>query len=404
MMSNLYITADQVGIQTGGGVVTFNESEAMKVLGPCEVWGREQLPTGGHVVGGLHPSAYNEPWGWDLHAYEKLHLPRTESFRLAHFYAGTFSTTVDRLRRSGCKVTYTAAAHDVQASRRAHEELGVPFNYLHLTDPKLWERYVRGYLEADVLICPSTHSANVMRGFGATNRIEIIPHGCSLPECNLCHGTKVVFEGNRHLPEDDPGYSWEHPCPVCEGTGIAPITPLPPQFRLGYLGSYGADKSVVTLLKAWKKLNYSDAVLVLGGRDSNSQWTHALLQHCDYPRNVVLTGWVDDVSTFYNSISCYCQPSLTEGFGIEVLEAMVYGRAVICSTGAGAVDLLEFGMTFPAGDVDALAQQIHLCHTNWKLGGTAFPQMGRTNRLLAERYTWPKIRKRYMDLWRELLS
>lgn len=419
-MTNLYITADVVGLESGGGKVTAHESEALKELGPCAVWGREQLSVryNGEPFG---PGA--EPWVWDERAWCKKAEFIDSKPGVAHFYAGTFSKTVQHLKECSYRVAYTAAAHDVQKSKQAHEELGVPYDYPHLTDPVQWQRYLSGYKAADVLICPSQHSAAVMRGFGCTNRIEVIPHGCNLPICRNCNG----FGGFTKAPPDNDEQD-EGLCNDCEGTCIAPIAQLPPQFRIGYLGAMGCDKGVIDLLRAWHKLNYpvSEAALIIGGRDSKHPFVeqlvkvaygdvrgmvevddgHAYIHLCTAERRAALSlqGWLNNVGDFYNACSLYVQPSRTEGFGIEVLESMAHGRAVICSDGAGAADVLECGMTYPAGDVDALARNIDLCYQNWKLGGAAFLQMGQTNRVLAKRYEWSKIRARYVTLWQQLLK
>ena len=51
-------------------------------------------------------------------------------------------------------------------------------------------------------------------------------------------------------------------------------------------------------------------------------------------------------------------PSLWDVYNLTAVEAMRQGAVVVCSTGAGAVDLMEDGVngfTFPAGDASALA-------------------------------------------------
>lgn len=340
---NLYVTVDKIAEKSGGGLVTYHESEALKSLGPCDVWDRSTL----NCIG-------EEPWKWDVTAHRRV-LAASEPFQLAHFYSGTFSSTINKLKNNGCKVTYMAAAHDINASRKAHEELGIPYNYPHLTDPNLWKRYVAGYLAADVVICPSRHSEQVMRSYGCKN-VVVIPHGCTLPET---------------------------------------VAPLPGRFVAGYLGSYGADKSVIDLLKAWKKLNYRDATLILAGRDSTSPFVQSLVTQFG-GGSIILAGWVDDVADFYAGISLLCQPSRSEGFGLEVLEALAHGRPVVCSDGAGAADVVtsEVGRVFPAGDVDALAAAIHVYRTGALLESRSHCAG------VASQYTWDKIRQRYVNLWR----
>lgn len=400
-MSFLYCTADQVGRPDhGGGGVTGHESAALRELGPTEVWGREQLPLNERVYGAVHEWAYQDPWGYDYRALRKL----TDSGlrpALAHCYAGTFSNTIGHLRAVGCKVCYTAAAHDVAASRRAHEELGVPYDYPHLTDPVLWERYVRGYLEADVLVCPSTHSANVMRGFGAKNRIEVIPHGVDLPVCQNCGGTNRFFIPNA-LDKDPPGEYVD--CVHCRGTLVEPVAPLPNRFVVGYLGAVGPDKGLIDLLRAWRNLQCPDAELVLAGGQSQSPFVQSLINHVNNEQKrgftgppIRLMGWVENISDFYNICSVYCQPSVTEGFGIETAESMSFGRMALCSTGAGSSDIVDPDWRFAPCNPAELAAKIDwaraVCHEKTEYA-----------RALVAPYTWDRIHQRYVALWSNLLE
>lgn len=360
---NLYLTADRVGGWTGGSQVTFHESSAFQTLGPCEIWDRDKLD----AVREQRIKVEPDPWCWDELAWSNSGFFST-SWKLCHVYAGTFTDTVERLKERTCKVTYTAAAHDLEASQREHRELGIPYDYPHLTNPDLWKRYVQGYLAADVVVCPSQHSATCMRNFGA-KRVEVIPHGV-------------------HVPDD-------------------PIRPLPSRFRVGYLGAYGPDKGVRYLLEAWKRLDYKDATLVLAGRDSTSPWVRHLIERFG-GGNIELKGFVDDVSDFYGDINLYVQPSVSEGFGIEVLEAMGRGIPVICSDGAGAADCLknEDGEEdvrrceiVKARDVDDLVSSIR-----WQCRVEVFDSIRQEIRDRALQYRWDKIQLKYVELWRGLLS
>jgi len=352
----LYLTADRVGMQSGGGIVTYQESRALAELA-SEDGTDFNLVDRKRIEGLPESSGLGDPWCWDHKAYYSF----GNRVKLAHLYAGTFSDSVAKLKSFGAKVTYTAAAHDINESRKAHLELGISYDYPHLTDPDLWRRYVGGYLGADVVVCPSTLSANVMRSFGA-KRVEVIPHGCYLPEGKL---------------------------------------EFPTQFVVGYLGSLGADKGVRYLLEAWKNLAYKDAILVLGGSDSQTPWADYLIRTYG-GGTIVQLGWVKDVSDFYNGISLYVQPSVSEGFGIEVLEAMAYGRNVLCSTGAGACDLIVPEYQFPSGAINTLAKKID--QQKLDFGTREAMEDSKHVRDRASAFTWDKIRARYQDLWRSLLS
>jgi glycosyltransferase involved in cell wall biosynthesis len=175
---------------------------------------------------------------------------------------------------------------------------------------------------------------------------------------------------------------------------------MPRQFRVGYLGSFGPDKGVRYLLESWKRLGYRDATLVLAGRDSASEWGQRLIREFG-GGNIEVQGWVSDPADFYAGISLYVQPSVTEGFGLEVLESMGHGRPVLCSTGAGAADCVpSAAWTFQPRDVGGLAEGIDLVkrnQKNWK------PEEPAAWRQLAEPYAWDKVRRQYQDHWRKLL-
>ncbi len=115
--------------------------------------------------------------------------------------------------------------------------------------------------------------------------------------------------------------------------------------------------------------------------------------------NVRLMGWVDNVKDFYNCISCYIQPSATEGFGLEVLEAQAHGRAVLCSQGAGAVDTIDHvgSLWFRACDVEALKGAIRIARDSRMV------HEGEACRDNARKYSWDLIRERYKKVWGELL-
>jgi len=354
LLNLLYVTADVVGGWSGGSQVTQNEVRALRELGEVTVIDRT-------IMGNQF-----DPWGYDDFLRSVLDGYSGRKYDLAHFYAGTFTKTIEWLKRKGTKITYTADAHDIQESKQAYENLGLNFDYPHLTDSEQWKRYVGGYLQADMLICPSQHSVDVMRRYGRNGAIALIPHGVELPNTtNQRHGV------------------------------LSPFT-------VGYLGSYGPDKGVRYLLEAWKQLNHPDDVLLLGGKDSKSPWVNHLI-HTYGGGKIEQVGWLDNVSDFYNRCSLYVQPSVTEGFGIEILEACAHGVPVIASQGAGASYLVPLEYTFPAKSVQKLMYVI----SNIKHYITKFSDDSSWTESwygFAKANTCKLVRDRYVDNWKILLE
>lgn len=349
---NLFITADKIGIETGGGIVTHKEKEALSELGDDVT-----------VI-----SLTDEERGKDPFTQDALMCEQVKSFyysmypnipKLAHCYAGCLGETVKFLKSIGTKVTYTTAAHDKDESRREYERLGVPFNYPHLIDPRLWAKYIEGYMLSDVLIVPSTMSAAVKRVYGRKGPIAIIPHGTDIPK---------------------------------------DVSPYPTEYIIGYLGAIGPDKGLVYLLQAWKELSLSKQLiqgkLVLAGKYTDSPYVYDLIRRYG-GGTVSLLGWQNHVADFYNQISVYVQPSVTEGFGIEVLEAMAYGRPVLCSRGAGAADLVPEENKFHPRDIISLKNAIWM-----ERSVTNHPNVWQDR---ASKFTWEIVKERYKAIWRKLV-
>lgn len=340
-MEILFVTWDKIDSQTGGGVVSYNELESLKQLGNVTF---------------INPPMTANPFEADQIALNE-YLSNGKKYDLAHFYSSTFSSLIKALKSDGTKITYTAAAHDIQKSQEEHHLHNIEFNLPHLTDVVLFQKYIQGYLDADVIICPSTHSAEIMSTYGCKN-IKVIPHGTYLPK-------NTTF----------------------------------PKFCVGYLGSTGPDKGVDYLLQAWSHLNYPDALLRIGGKNS-----YSLIDKVrNYKGSIFLTGYLMDVEDFYNQISVYVQPSITEGFGIEVIEAMAYKKAVIVSTGAGAKDCITHGvdgLIFPAKDFKALASAIDYYKNNQQemLKHSMFAGQN------VKKYLWTNIQQEYKKVWNELLA
>ena len=113
-----------------------------------------------------------------------------------------------------------------------------------------------------------------------------------------------------------------------------------------------------------------------------------------------IQGWVKSTEDFYNSCSVYVQPSATEGFGIEVLEAMSSGRPVVVSDGAGASDCIEgCGFVFEKKNAKQLAQMIDTLKNNQNL----CEEFGKNAETKAKNYTWDKVKEQYIQLWRGMI-
>lgn len=334
----LFVTADRIGSETGGGIVTKNELEALSTLGNVQV---------------INPVPTENPFDTEK-AIPDLDL---KNVKLAHFYSGTFPNFVKKLKAAGVKVSYTVAAHDQIESKKEFEILGAPYNFPHMVEKDLYEKYISSYQNSDLVISPSKHSDEINKKTGCSNTL-VIPHG-----------TKIVA-GKK----------------------------IPKTFNVGYLGQYGPDKGVKYLLEAWAHLNYKDANINFAGSQSVLllNWIRSFKRG-----SFNIMGYVKRLEDFYNYISVYVQPSVTEGFGIEVLEAMSAGRPVIVSEGAGAADVVKnCGIVVPRRNPKAIAEAIDKYKNNPEL----ILEHGANGKKESLKYTWDSIKSMYIDAWKNLLE
>jgi len=113
---------------------------------------------------------------------------------------------------------------------------------------------------------------------------------------------------------------------------------LPDRFVL-FVGGIYPQKNLSVLLRAFALLAHDiPHQLVIAG---NTRWKHSgdlkLIKEKGLENKVQLLGWVtpEDLPALYNLAECFVYPSLYEGFGLCLVEAMACGcPTVAASTGA----------------------------------------------------------------------
>jgi glycosyltransferase involved in cell wall biosynthesis len=76
---------------------------------------------------------------------------------------------------------------------------------------------------------------------------------------------------------------------------------------------------------------------------------------------VIFAGWRSDIPQLINTFDIFVLPSLNEGMGRVLVEAMAIGKPIVASDIGGIPDLVKNGangILFPPGNVDAMAEAI----------------------------------------------
>jgi L-malate glycosyltransferase len=95
-----------------------------------------------------------------------------------------------------------------------------------------------------------------------------------------------------------------------------------------------------------------------------------------YRDNFRVMGFTENVLSYTSICDLYIQPSVTEGLGRSVIEAMCLGKPVIVSGKGGVEELISEGMNgyfVPSKSPGSIAEKIEMCYENRE----QLPEMGR---------------------------
>jgi len=164
--------------------------------------------------------------------------------------------------------------------------------------------------EADLVMCPSTATLEHCRAHGfAGERLRLVPMGV-----DVAPATDAAIAAARVR------YNLDRPYVMWTGT-IEPRKNLP------------------RLIEAFAELDRDDVDLVLVGPKGWKEDLDPLVRR--RPGRVKLLGFVPlrDLAPIYAGAEVFCFPSLFEGFGLPVLEAMSQGTAVVTSRGTSTEEI-----------------------------------------------------------------
>ncbi len=192
----------------------------------------------------------------------------------------------------------------------------------------LWERF--GYRNADYLVCVSDSTRRIIRRH----------YGVNLKPC------KTIPDGvdeSRFYPMN--------------------LNRIPSS--LLFLGRLEKRKGIDFLIRAipMVKDRLNDIQLFIGGGGVLLSFLEDFIKQNNLEDNVRLLGTVDDSSLneWYNRVSAVIVPSVFEGFGLTVIEAMACGTPVIATDVDALRDVIEDGVNgflVPYNDVEALSEKI----------------------------------------------
>jgi glycosyltransferase involved in cell wall biosynthesis len=132
-----------------------------------------------------------------------------------------------------------------------------------------------------------------------------------------------------------------------------------------YIGRIDKRKGIEFLIRSMPYVvqQIPEALLMVGGTGGYLEKMKSLVKQLDLGRNVTFLGFIpdDQLNSLYNQAQCVVVPSIFEGFGMTVIEALAAGTRVVGTDVDGIRSTLtsgDYGPLVPYGDHRALAGAI----------------------------------------------
>jgi len=213
-----------------------------------------------------------------------------------------------------------------------HEKIRNLKELLYLpTSNHLWKET---YRKSDAIISVSKYSARYLTKIGiSSNKIFVIPNGVDIEKFNPYIDTSELENkfGDNNI--------------------------------LLYAGPVIQRKGLIYLIKSMPKIlaKHKDTVLILVGDGDQKENLKRLSNKLGVSKNVIFEGFVseDQLPAYYNVCDLFVFPSLQEGFGMVLAEAMACGKTVVASNNTAIPEVVgDAGVLVETKNSDALAEAI----------------------------------------------
>ncbi len=225
-----------------------------------------------------------------------------------------------QMKRHGGKYVLDRACPDIRVQQQMMAEesakVGAKFRP---TSPWFLERQVQEYELADVILAPSHYSAD------------------SYPEHLRKKIVLAPLQGRSNVYARAP-------------------KPAGGEFVVGVVGGQPLRKGYLYLLQAWKELALPNAKLKIRSGADFSEFP-LLVKLLAELSNVSIVDYVPDMRDFYRECDAFVLPSMDDGFGMALFEALANGVPSIATRNCGASELLVDGqdcLVIDAGSVEQL--------------------------------------------------
>lgn len=195
-----------------------------------------------------------------------------------------------------------------------------------------------------------------------------------------------------------------YPIPQAEQSKFKVKKGLPSRYWM-FLGTLEPRKNLITLIDAYAQLKPDERLplVIAGGKGWDYDAIFERVERYKLTESVHFPGFIpiDELALWYNSAEVFIYPSVYEGFGLPVLEAMACGTPIVI---ADASSLPEVGgdaaLKVPPLDVDAWVDALKRAFqdADWRIKAS---QRGIE---LAQAYSWRETARLTMGSYQRALG
>jgi len=166
-----------------------------------------------------------------------------------------------------------------------------------------------------------------------------------------------------------------------------------------FVGTLEPRKNLGTLLRALARLPDDVRLMVVGALGWHDEDLGCMARELGIADRVTFAGWAsdDDLDALYRRARLLAMPSLSEGFGLPVLEAMSRGTPVVCSSAGSLPEIAADAALFHAPTDDAeLAGHIQALWTDDALHA----EYARRGLARAGQFSWARAARETLEVYR----
>jgi len=205
---------------------------------------------------------------------------------------------------------------------------------------------------------------------------------------------RVIYEGFEITPSSIPPLNLRG---GREGDILMKWGLLPKKYLL-FVGTVQPRKNLEKLIEAFSRMTSREYKLVICGKLG---WMYenvlAAPKYYKIEDRVIFTNYIDDQARqiLLDNALVYVQSSITEGFGLPVLEAMAAGVPVVSSNGGALKEVIgDAGILFDPLDVKQLSNSLELVTNSYVLR----KQLIERGQKRVKLFGWEKAAKETMNL------